>query len=554
MAYIKSTDKNQASFLPPSIDEYVGEESMVRIIDAFVEGLDLLGLGFGKSHPAQTGRPAYDPKILLKLYLYGYVNRIRSSRRLAKECTRNIEVMFLLGALTPDFRTIADFRKDNTAPIKAVFSEFCKICAKLKLLSSGTVAIDGTKIRAQNARANAFNAESLEKKLARIDERIARYLKALDESDDDDDDDDDDGIDPDAVSAMLEELKGRKDTYEGYLKRIKEEGITQILTTDPEAHRMHTKDGFNCCYNAQTAVDSTSHIITAFDISSSPTDQHHLKSTADIARGNLGLESLEVVADKGYDSSSDIKDCLLGGIIPHVAMKYDKGVRIINLEHKPVVVTKSLLKSKNPEDISACLHAGVLPDCYKGKGIDIEIQYRDTLSCFTKEENGIVICPQGKTLTLVKTRKNNPSPEIYKSHKACRLCQNRCTDSTNAKEVAFSLESDCVPTIVYGSQKNPPRAIPDSARISPNNHALYKKNHAPSKVIVRIFNDKEKLKMRMSTVEHPFGTIKWYDGAHYFLMRGKQKVSAELALSFLAYNLRRALNAVGFKQLMAQLG
>jgi transposase len=554
MAYIKGPDKGQSSFLPPTIDDYVAKDSMVRVIEAFVDGLDMDALGFGRACPKGTGRPGYDPKDLLKLYIYGYTNRIRSSRLIARECTRNVEAMFLVGTLRPDFRTIADFRKDNAKALRGVFSTFVRVCAKLRLFDGATYAVDGTKIRAQNARANAFNKECLDKKLANIEERIERYLEMLDESDDDDDKGDGDAVGPDAVLAAIETLKRRKGVYEGYKKMLIDKGITQILTTDPDAHRMHTKDGFNCCYNAQVATDTSTHLIAGFDITSNPSDAGNLRRVGDNVREETGQKSIEVIADKGYDGSKDILSCLLGGIVPHVALKYDRDARVINLDFRHTPVTDRLRRSTDPKDIAACLYAGVLPFCYEGKGIKATIQYPDTLSCFTKEKDGTVICPQNKVLRLRRRREGKASSEVYSSKKACRSCKNRCTDSTNAKDVAFCPSSDCVPVIVYGSPESPPRQIPEDARISPNNHVLDKKGGAAKKVLIRIEEDKERLKLRMCTAEHPFGTIKWYNGAHYFLTRGKEKVTAELSLSFLSYNLKRVLNMVGFDSLMAALG
>lgn len=549
MAFIKGIDRDQLAVLPPSLDDYVPEDSLVRVVDAFVDSLDMETLGFSRPKPKETGRPAYDPRSLLKLYIYGYLNRIRSSRLLAKECIRNVEVMFLMGALRPDFRTIADFRKDNVSALKEVFSAFVKLCAKLKLFDGEVLAIDGTKIRAQNSRANTFNKDSLEKKLKNIDEKIARYLEALDGADDDDSDDDDD-IDPDAIRAAIDELQTRKDTYEGYQKRISDEGISQILTTDPEAHRMHTRGGFDCCYNIQAAVDSASHLVGGFLVSSSPTDQGQLKPTTEETLSLVDKDTVQVVADKGYESSADIKKCLLSGIIPHVALKYNKHARIINLPYKPVEDTGSLLYSQKEADIAALLHAGILPACYENKGVEIEVQARDTLSCFIRHSDNTVTCPEHKTLTPTKKRKNNT---IYKSQEACRECMNRCTESASFKEVSFGPDTDCVPVMVYGLKGQERQQIPDGVRISPNNHNLDRTDFPDKKVRVTIPFDKEKYELRKSTVEHPFGTIKWYNGAHYFLMRGKKKVTAEMALSFLAYNLKRALNIKGFDALMAAI-
>lgn len=552
MAYIQGIDRSQVTLLPPSLEEYVAPDSLVRVIDAFVDGLDIEDMGFARSRPADTGRPAYDPRALLKLYVYGYLNRTRSSRRLAAECTRNIEVMFLLGGLKPDFRTIADFRKDNCDAMRGVFAAFVRICAGIGLYPLRMAAVDGTKVRAQNARANAYNTECLQRKLANIEANIDTYLTKLD--DEDACEDEEGQPDRDAILQVIAELRDRKETYEGYAEKIAATDATQVLTTDPEAHRMHTKDGFNCCYNIQAAVDCDTHMIAAFVNTSNPSDAGNIKGVGDELRRITGKESLEVVADKGYESARDILACLESGIIAHVALRYDSGERVFNLEYRPAELTAELLASTDPDCISTCLHSGTLPDCYVGKGVTIEVQSRDTLSCFTKEEDGTVCCPMGKTLSLKRIRRGRPSPEIYSSRDACRSCPNRCTDSAKAKEVAFGPDSDCVPIMMYGSPVHPPRQIPRGARISANNHNLDRKGHAELKVVVKIADDKDKLHVRMCTVEHPFGTVKWYDGAHYLLMRGRRKTTAEMSLSFLSYNIRRAMSLVGAQRLIAACG
>lgn len=550
MSYIEGVNRNQSALLPPSLDEFVARDSIVRVIDAFVEGLDLGELGFTRAIPAQTGRPAYDPRILLKCYIYGYLNRIRSSRRLALECKRNVEMMFLTDMLTPDFRTIADFRKSNPIALKAVFSAFVHICSDLGLYSSGVLAIDGTKVRAQNARAHAYNKECLDKKLANIDRRIEEYLDMLDEADCDEDEDNTQDVDPDAVRRAIEDLKARKDTYKGYLQKIVDEGVSQVLTTDPEARRMHTKDGFTCCYNVHAAVDTATHAIAGFTINSSSSDHGNLKSCADEARELTDQKIVTVIADKGYESHRDIEKCLFDGIAPHVALKYNKRARIFNLRYREQEISKDILNSTDSKDIKTCLSAGVLPACYEDRGIQIEVQTRDSLSCFVRHEDNTVTCPQNKTLTLVKHRASR-NTDIFKSRDACRECMNRCNDSDLAKEVSFGPNTTVVPVMVYGSYTHPPQEIPADAQISSFNHGLDRKDFAEKKVRIMIPHDKEQYQLRMNTVEHPFGTVKWYDGAHYLLMRGKEKVRAEIALSFLAYNLRRALNIVGFERLIA---
>jgi transposase len=367
MSHIKGKSRRQQIFLPNSIEEYVEENNPVRVIDAFVDTLDLKGLGFSKAEAAYTGRPSYDPADLLKLYIYGYMNKIRSSRKLMVECHRNIEVFYLLNELTPDFRTIADFRKDNAEAIRKVFREFTFICSDMGLFRKELVAIDGTKVRAQNSDDKVFNKDILIKKLARIDEHIDEYMTAVkknDESGADDDTEDDQRLNKDEIKDKLEDLNKRKSKYTGYLNELESTGKTQILETDPECHRMHTRNGFHCCYNVQTATDAGSHLICAYEVSGQGNDQGQLSGTALSARDNLGAESLEVVADKGYESRADILNAVMHGIIPNVAMKYDREERLFNLDYEYAKITEDIRSSMKPEDIEKCFKAGILPACF----------------------------------------------------------------------------------------------------------------------------------------------------------------------------------------------
>ena len=304
MGYKEKASRGQIMLLPDSIDEYVGADNPVRVIDAFVDSLDLVSLNFTKSIPADTGCPAYDPSDLLKLYIYGYYNRIRSSRKLMVECGRNVEVMWLMGKLQPDFRTISDFRKENAKSLKLVFKEFVKLCDNLKLYNKELLAVDGTKIRAQNSNDKCFNAEILHKKLANIDNHIAEYLRALEQSDENEQYE---PLTPEQVKAALEALKSlsdRKETYEGYLSELEETGATQKLLTDPEAHRMHSKNGFHCCYNVQTAVDSGSHLIADYEVSSQNTDQGLLNQVCEQAKATTWYMPIKTHADNAQTAAS----------------------------------------------------------------------------------------------------------------------------------------------------------------------------------------------------------------------------------------------------------
>jgi transposase len=233
---IKGKERNQITLLPDCIDDLVGQDNPVRVIDAFIGGLDMEAAGFRRSAPNETGRPSYDPRDLLKLYVYGYFNKIRSSRKLMTESSRNIELFYLLNRLTPDFRTIADFRKDNAKALKNVFRAFVKVCMKLGLYQRELLAIDGSKFRAVNSKDNCYNAEALEKKLARIDEHIAEYLKQMDAADSAEPEGQ--ALSPEQIREAVRDLAQRKEKYQGYLKELQESGETQLLTTDPEARRM----------------------------------------------------------------------------------------------------------------------------------------------------------------------------------------------------------------------------------------------------------------------------------------------------------------------------
>lgn len=294
MKYIKGQSRNQMMMVTECLEDYISEENPVRVIDAFVDSLDLDLAGFIRTVPKETGRPPYDPRDLLKLYVYGYFNKIRSSRKLMTECTRNIELFYLLGKLTPDFRTISDFRKDNAKALKKVFSAFVKLCLKLHLYQKELLAVDGSKFRAVNSKNNVYNAEVLEKKLTRIEEHITEYLSQMDKNDEAEPD----SPKPQQIKAAILELTMRKEKYQGYLKELLESGETQLLTTDPEARRMHSKDGFHCCYNVQTAVDNGSHLIAEYEVTNHNTDQGLLKDIAESVKESLEVETVEVVADK----------------------------------------------------------------------------------------------------------------------------------------------------------------------------------------------------------------------------------------------------------------
>lgn len=545
MKYVQGEDRRQMTLLPDCVEDYVGEDNPVRVIDAFVESLDLGALGIARAVPNGTGRPPYDPRDLLKLYVYGYFNRIRSSRRLMRECGRNVELFYLLGKLRPDFRTIADFRKDNAGALKNVFKAFVKLCMKLGLYQRELLAVDGSKFRAVNSKDNCYNAAILNKKLERIDAHIAEYLSRMDQEDE---------REPDAaalteeqIKAAVEELCTRKQKYQGYLKELEESGETQLLLTDPEARRMHSKDGFHCSYNVQTAVDGGSHLIAEYEVTNRNTDQGLLKEMAQSAKEILEVETIETLADKGYESRKDILECVMNGIVPNVAMKYDKTERVYAIGYEEAKISEETRASTNPEDIQRCIRAGVLPKCYEGTSIEVELQGAREVSCFSLNADGTVTCPTGRILTKLKTK--GPG-SVYASKEACRQCTSRCTHARGRKEVYFGPAAQYVPVLMYGRKGQKLNPLPEGAVLY---NSFHRKDKHKKQVILRIKGDPEKMRLRMCLSEHPFGTVKWHDGAHYLLCKGKEKATAELGLSFLAYNLKRAVNMVGTEALLAAI-
>ena len=317
MAYVEGADRSQTLLLPEAVDDYVGPDNPVRFIDAFVDGLDLKAAGFVRAQAKATGRPGYHPCDLLKLYIYGYLNRIRSSRRLEAESHRNIEVIWLLKRLQPDFKTIADFRRDNRKAFKQVFRQFVLLCRQLDLYGRELLAVDGTRIKAVNNRDRNFSQAKIERALAESDERLTRYLKQLDESDKDDDG----GSSSQSVSRLQEKISGLKEHQErlkGYREELKQSGEDQLSLTDPDARAMHPSSRAGVGYNIQIAVDAKRKLIAEQQVHSKVSDLGLLAETTKAAKEALGADEINVVADKGYFVIEDIEACEAANIIPHV--------------------------------------------------------------------------------------------------------------------------------------------------------------------------------------------------------------------------------------------
>jgi len=305
--FIEGESRNQSTLFPELLDDYVGVDNPVRVIDVFVDELDLGGLGFSGVEPHATGRPSYHPVTLLKIYIYGYLNRIQSSRRLERESQRNVEVMWLTGRLMPDFKTIADFRKDNGKAIRSVCREFVVLCRNLNLFADAVVAIDGSKFKAVNAREKNFTQAKMKRRIQQVEESIDRYFKQLDT------------IDrqqlsehKDTVNQLQAKIAKLKETMQS-LKKTEIEMLAQpdkqISQTDPDARSMMTGGKGIVGYNVQTAVDTKHHLIVTHEVTNACNDKNQLFSMAKKARISMETENIEVIADRGYFKGEEIVAC-----------------------------------------------------------------------------------------------------------------------------------------------------------------------------------------------------------------------------------------------------
>src|ERR1051326_168140 len=310
MNWIRGHDRNETVLLPPSLEDYVAPENPVRFLDAFVNQLDLRALGFvfPKENGENRGRPGYRPEDLLKLYLYGYVHRIRSSRRLEQECARNLEVIWLMGGLKPDFKTIADFRKENAAAFKEVLRQFNKLCQKLELFGGELLAIDGTKIKGQNTPGKNWSVSKLQKQMEKLDKRLEEYLKALDQAELEEGEPSP-GLSASELKDKIQQIQQRKEQAQEKLQTMEKLGQTQLSTTDPDSRSMRGAHGHIVGYNVQGAVDAKHHLLVTTLVVNTGADQGQLAPTAQAAKEELRVEQAEVVADGGYFVSEDIKAC-----------------------------------------------------------------------------------------------------------------------------------------------------------------------------------------------------------------------------------------------------
>jgi transposase len=468
--FIEGEDRNQATLFPERLDDYVAEDSPVRVIDVFIDDLDISGLGF-KTEANDTGRPAYHATTMLKIYVYGYLNRVQSSRRLEREAQRNVELMWLVGRLAPDFKTIADFRKDNGEAIRLVCREFVMLCKKLNLLGNAFVAIDGSKFKAVNNRDRNFTRAKMKRRLAEVEASIDRYLDELASADRAEPAEDNTQCLEDKVAALREEMARLKKLE----VRMLEAPDKQLSQTDPDARSMNSRGSGMVGYNVQSAVDSQHHLIIAHEVTNVGSDRAQLVKMAKQAKAVLGRDKLEVVADRGYYNGDEIRACEQAGIEAYLPKPKTSGNRA------------------------------------RGQFDRSEFHYQAD-----DDEYG---CPAGERLIYRFTQMDKGKEIRRYWSSACTRCpiKNRCTTGQYRRIGRWVHEA-----VVERAQ----------ARLDKQPGAM---------------------RLRRATVEHPFGTIKSWMGSTHFSMKTLPRVSTEMSLHVLAYNLKRVINLIGTRQLIAAI-
>jgi transposase len=323
--FVEGEDRRQATLLPRTLDDYVAEDNPVRVIDVFIDELDLGALGFAGVTPEATGRPGYHPATLLKIYLYGYLNRIQSSRRLERETQRNIELMWLTGRLMPDFKTIADFRRDNGPAIRAACAQFIVLCRQFDLFTRAVVAIDGSKFKAVNNRDRNFTVAKVAKRIEQVEASMARYLAALDRADRQD------GDVAEAKTVRLKEkiegLRRQMHSLKAMGRQVEAASDKQVSLTDPDARSMATsgKGTGIVGYNVQVAVDAEHHLIVAHEVTNVGSDRAQMAPMGRKAREATGCEEVTVVADRGYYTGEEVLACEGSGVLPCVPKTQTSG-------------------------------------------------------------------------------------------------------------------------------------------------------------------------------------------------------------------------------------
>jgi transposase/prophage antirepressor-like protein len=384
--HIKGQSRTQTTLFPEAIDDFVTEDNPIRVIDLFVDQLDLLALGFEAVNAKLTGRPGYHPATMLKLYIYGYLNRIQSSRRLEKESHRNVELMWLLERLRPDFKTIANFRKDNGKGIKNVCRKFVELCRQLNMFGDSLFAIDGSKFKAVNNKSKNYTPSKVQFHIDRVEKSIEKYLSQLDTKDSDEKD-----TDTTVSASKLAWLEARLVELKTLEKEVNEHPDKQVSQTDPDARLMHTHHmERRVCYNVQSAVDTKHHLIVEHDVTMA-VDRGQLTLVAAQVQKTLGMKNITIIADKGYFSRNDIKDTQDLGMTANVPQSDTSGAA------KKGVFNKSLFKYDKNKDI--------------------------------------YICPAGEELPHRRNvTEDGLKQKVYVNHIACRDCTVRAKCTTSLKE------------------------------------------------------------------------------------------------------------------------
>ena len=470
--YVEGWDRRQSFLLPECVDDYVDENNLVRAIEVFVGELDLSGLGFDRATPADTGHPGYHPGVMLKLYLYGYLNRVPSSRRLEQEAQRNLEVIWLTGRLVPGHKTIADFRRDNGPAIRATCRQFVALCRDLSLFSDSLVAIDGSKFKAVNSRDKSYTQAVIQRRLEQAEASVSRYLAALDTAD---------RHEPGLPSAKVQRLREKLDRLRKEVRHLREmEAVVaassdgQVCLTDPDARAM-TSAGRGTTvvgYNVQAAVDTTHHLIVAYEVTNIGTDRAQLAPIGRQAQEATGRTELTLLANRGYYSGRQVLESTRAGMVPYVPKPLTSGA-----------------KAESPF----------------GKQDFVYLPAED-----------VYRCPAGQRLTWrFDNVENDMTLRSYWAD-ACSTC---------------AIKSDCT----TGKQR----------RIKCWEHEA-----VLDAMQKRLDQVPQAMVLRRQTVEHPFGTIKAWMGATHFLTRTLERVSTEMSLQVLAYNMKRVIRILGVRTLM----
>jgi len=564
MPEVKTRGRNQMMMC--SLDSFVDDDSIARVIDAFVEKLDLKAIGFTKTEVNHTGRSMIHAKYFEKLYLYGSCKSLRASRKLMEACHINIEVKWLMDGIEPDFRTISEFRKNNISCMKKVFHEFNRMIASA--LPGGFVSVDGTKIRACNSKDNNFTSTKLDDRIQWLNAKTEEYMRCLEEADAEDEEVMG-NLTREQVEKKLADARERLSKYEGYSKYMEENGLSQLSLIDEDARLMKARTGFEVAYNLQTAVDAETHLIKDFQVTNQPTDHALLASTVEQEKERRG-EIIEAVADAGYENTGDMTECLAKGIIPHVISASGKSSFELEFPYKKADITDAMKASTDADDISRCLSAGIVPDAYAPYLSDAEIRdhrvrrkkatkaakspyatedemrARASEGYFVRDpERNLVICPAGVILRQKSIKANGFIR--YANKTGCRHCKfrNICYQGKNDfREIDFS--KDCLekPNKFWMKNKGISCKPPANTKKSAIKYVIRKTVHM-------IFTpDRQKTEKRKCTSEHPFGTLKCHRDFSRYLLKGKYKVEGETALAIMGYNIPHAIKLLGFSKMM----